>query len=101
MSPSETVTMEGSSVLCGGLGGAKRRTPQHLNCIVDTGLHSKDGEKSDQGGHCTGCCQGEGRVGQLRVNKADGVEDRVKSRAGREMVPAFTQEGRRGSPGNM
>lgn len=27
------------------------------------------------------------------MNKADGVEDRVKSRAGREMVPAFTQEG--------
>lgn len=32
------------------------------------------------------------------MNKADGVEDRVKSRAGREMVPAFTQEGHRGSP---
>lgn len=38
---------EGSSVLCGGLGGAKRCTPQHLNCIVETELHFKDGEKSD------------------------------------------------------
>lgn len=39
--------MDGSSVLCGRFGGAKRRTPQHLNCIVDTGLHFKDGEKSE------------------------------------------------------
>lgn len=33
-----------------GFGGAKRCTPQRLNCIAETGLHFKDGEKSDGAG---------------------------------------------------